>query len=175
MDGPRIGIFVTHNGALAETTWRDARPLRDVYAALALWKRPGLGMLVTPRTDVSRAAVAWSAVAALVTADRLVAPMPEGRMVRGWRQMALPPRVGIPAGRINDDRFYRGLDVVLPNKSECARADEDGEGAGRHFPPVVEDGEPPSICPSHTGPAPRRHRRCQGHRRIGQFHPEGEY
>lgn len=101
---------------LAETTWRDPRNLGDVYAALGLWKRFGLGALLAPLVDESRAEVAWSAVAAGIAANRLVAPMPEWRMVRWWRQTALPHLLGIPVGQMNDDRLYRCLDVVLPHK-----------------------------------------------------------
>lgn len=102
---------------LAETTWRDPRPFGDVYAGLLLWQRLGLGALLADKLDPSRAEVPWATVAALIAVNRLVAPMPEWRMVRWWRTTALPALLGLPVALIDDNRLYRCLDQVLPHKA----------------------------------------------------------
>ena len=101
---------------LSETSWREPVAFGDVYTALVLWKRLGLGELLGERMNDSAAKVPWPAVAALIAVNRLVEPMPEWPMVRWWQRTALPQLLGIPLAAINDDRLYRCLDLVLPHK-----------------------------------------------------------
>ena len=101
---------------LSETSWREPVAFGDVYAALVLWKRLGLGALLGERMNDSAAKVSWPAVATLIAVNRLVEPMPEWPMVRWWQRTALPQLLGIPLAAINDDRLYRCLDLVLPHK-----------------------------------------------------------
>jgi hypothetical protein len=101
---------------LGETTWRNPLPCGDVYAGLVLWQRLGLGALLAAKIDASRAGVPWATVAALIAVNRLVAPMPEWRMLRWWRTTALPPLLGLPVALVDDNRLYRCLDKVLPHK-----------------------------------------------------------
>jgi len=101
---------------LSETSWREPVAFGDVYTALVLWKRLGLGKLLSERMNRSVAKVPWPTVAALMVVNRLVEPMPEWPMVRWWQRTALPQLLGIPLAAINDDRLYRCLDLVLPHK-----------------------------------------------------------
>jgi transposase len=101
---------------LSETSWREPVAFGDVYTALVLWKRLGLGELLGERMKESPAKVSWPVVAALMAVNRLVEPMPEWPMVRWWQRTALPQLLGIPLAAINDDRLYRCLDLVLPHK-----------------------------------------------------------
>ena len=101
---------------LSETSWREPVAFGDVYTALVLWKRLGLGELLGERMNDSAAKVPWPAVAALIAVNRLVDPMPEWPMVRWWQRTALPQLLGIPLAALNDDRLYRCLDLVLPHK-----------------------------------------------------------
>lgn len=101
---------------LSETSWRDPVAFGDVYTALVLWKRLGLGQLLGERLQESPAKVSWPVVAALLAVNRLVEPMPEWPMVRWWQRTALPQLLGIPLAALNDDRLYRCLDLVLPHK-----------------------------------------------------------
>lgn len=101
---------------LSETSWREPVAFGDVYTALVLWKRLGLGELLGERMHDRAAKAPWPAVAALIAVNRLVEPMPEWPMVRWWQRTALPQLLGIPLAAINDDRLYRCLDLVLPHK-----------------------------------------------------------
>jgi hypothetical protein len=101
---------------LSETSWREPVAFGDVYTALVLWKRLGLGELLGERMNDSAAKVPWPTVAALIAVNRLVEPMAEWPMVRWWQRTALPQLLGIPLAAINDDRFYRCLDLALPHK-----------------------------------------------------------
>src|ERR1017187_6422129 len=101
---------------LSETSWREPVAFGDVYTALVLWKRLGLGELLSERLDGSAAKVPGPGVPARIAVNRLVEPMPEWPMVRWWQRTALPQLLGIPVAAINDDRLYRCLDLVLPHK-----------------------------------------------------------
>lgn len=115
---------------LSKTSWREPVSFGDVYTALVLWRRLGLAELFSGMTEDSRSPVSWSVVAALITVNRLVAPLPEWPMVRWWRRTALPQLLGIPADTINDDRLYRCLDVALPYKEAI---EERIAGIGRNW------------------------------------------
>jgi hypothetical protein len=62
---------------LSATSWREPVAFGDVYTALVLWKRLGLGELLGERMNGSAAKVPWPTVAALIAVNRLVEPMPE--------------------------------------------------------------------------------------------------
>ena len=101
---------------LSETSWREPVAFGDVYVALVLWKRLGLGELLGENMSTTAAKAPWAAVAALIAVNRLVEPMAEWPMVRWWQRTALPQLLGIPPAAINDDRLYRCLDLALPHK-----------------------------------------------------------
>lgn len=113
---------------LSETSWREPVAFGDVYTALILWKRLGLGKLLGDRMDGLHAKVPWPTVAALLAVNRLVEPMPEWPMVRWWKRTALPHLLGIPMAALNDDRLYRCMDLVLPHKQAI---EEQIAGAGQ--------------------------------------------
>lgn len=113
---------------LAETRWRNPLPFGDVYAGLVLWQRLGLGALLADKLTASPAEVPWVTITALIAVNRLVAPMPEWRMVRWWRTTALPQLLGVPVAAVDDHRLYRCLDRVLPHK---AAIEEQIAGCGR--------------------------------------------
>ena len=115
---------------LGATSWRNPLPCGDVYAGLVLWQRLGLGALLAAKLHASRAEVPWATVAALMAVNRLVAPMPEWRMVRWWRTTALPQLLGLPVAAVDDHRLYRCLDQVLPHK---AAIEEQIAGCGRRL------------------------------------------
>ena len=115
---------------LSATSWREPVAFGDVYTALVLWKRLGLGELLGERMNGSAAKVPWPTVAALIAVNRLVEPMPEWPMVRWWQRTALPQLLGIPLAAINDDRLYRCLDLVLPHKQAI---EERIAGVGQSF------------------------------------------
>lgn len=102
---------------LGATTWRNPLPCGDVYGGLVLWQRLGLGALLTAKLTGSRTEVPGATIAALIAVNRVVAPMPEWRMVRWWRSTALPQLLGLPVAAVDDHRLYRCLDQVLPHKA----------------------------------------------------------
>lgn len=121
---------------LSSVHWRKARDFGDVYVGLELWKRLGLGKLLeglldAPGAKVScggrRSEVPLHLVAALIAVNRLVAPRSEWAILRWWPKTALPALLGLPVGKVSDDRLYRCLDGVWAHKAEI-EAHLQGEG-----------------------------------------------
>jgi len=75
--------------------WQDPRDFGDVYAALEMWKRSGLGELFEDKLSATRHQVPVPLVAAVIAAGRLVAPTSELATARWWPTTALAE--GAPA------------------------------------------------------------------------------
>ena len=64
-----------------------------------------------------REAVPWAQVAAVLVIARLTAPSSELHIAEAWyRTTALEDLLGLPAEHVDDNRLYRALDRLLPNK-----------------------------------------------------------
>jgi transposase len=112
---------------LADVGWKDPRRFGDVYVALHFWRKLGLGDLLAKHLK-GRSATMTCQVAALMVANRLVAPESELGMLDWWPRTALPELLGLPVERIDANRLYRCLDAVLPHK---ARIEEHLAQVGR--------------------------------------------
>lgn len=112
---------------LGEVGWKDPRRFGDVYAALHFWRVLGLGHLLAGELK-GRSAPMTCQVAALMVANRLVAPESEWGMLEWWPRTALPELLGLPVERVDDTRLYRCLDALLPIK---AQIEEHLAGTGR--------------------------------------------
>jgi transposase len=97
--------------------WQDPRDFGDVYAALELWKRSGLGELFEEKLSATRHEVPVPLVAAVIAAGRLVAPTSELATARWWKTTALAELLGLSRRAIDEDRMYECLDHVWPLKA----------------------------------------------------------
>lgn len=73
-----------------------------------------------------REPVSWPLMAMVLVLGRLCDPSSElGLAERFYEHSALPDLLGVPAGKVNEDRLYRALDALLPIrrswKNICAR------------------------------------------------------
>lgn len=127
LTSPAVGESDTVAIRLSSVRWKNARSFGDVYVSLQLWKRLGLERLLKEQLTSIRAEVPMDVVAALLAANRLVAPRSELGMVRWCRTTALPELLGIPLAKIHENRLYRCLDVVWKHK-EAIEAHLAGEG-----------------------------------------------
>lgn len=100
---------------LASISWKNPRGFGDVYVALRFWQRLGLGKLFSELLT-GRSAEVNCLVAALMAANRLVAPASEFGMLGWWPRTALPALLGLPVDKVDDNRLYRSLDAILPHK-----------------------------------------------------------
>jgi len=129
-----VPVLLNHVG------WKDPRRFGDVYAAVHVWRALGLGRLLSEHLKGRSAAVTCQ-VAALMVANRLVAPESEWGMLDWWPRTALPELLGLPVERVDDNRLYRCLEALLPLK---ANIEEHLVAAGsdlfaRHYTALLYD------------------------------------
>jgi transposase len=98
------------------------RDFGEVWLGLALWHRLGLHTLLASLIEPGKEQVPWADVAAVLTTARFCAQLSELGIAEHWyERTALSDITGIPLARINDDRLYRGLDVLAAHKDRlCA-------------------------------------------------------
>jgi transposase len=97
------------------------REFGEVYLALALWRRLGLHTLLRKLVPDGREEVPWETVASLLTVARFCAQESELGVAERWYQRtALEDLLGVPWDKVNEDRLYRGLDVLHAQKENLS-------------------------------------------------------
>ena len=99
-----------------------ARRFGDVWLGWTLWQALHLDRWVEELLPIGREDVPWASMAAVLVVARLCEPSSELHLAEDWfRQTALDDLLGIPEGKLNDDRLYRALDRLLPHKDALER------------------------------------------------------
>ncbi|MDF0652091.1 MAG: hypothetical protein P0121_11570 [Nitrospira sp.] len=94
-----------------------SRRFGDVWLGWTLWRALQLDTALGSLLPAGREAVPWATMAAVLVLARLCEPASELHNAETWyRQTALEDLLGVPADLVNDDRLYRALDRVLPQK-----------------------------------------------------------
>lgn len=98
------------------------RDFGEAWLGLALWHRLGLHRLLAEIIEPGKEDIPWADVAAVLTTARFCAQRSELVIAEHWyERTALEDITGIPLRKINDDRLYRGLDVLAGHKDKlCA-------------------------------------------------------
>jgi len=98
------------------------RHFGDVYLGLLLWNKLGFADFCTEQIQEGKEEIPWSVMASILVLARLCAPSSELQIAESWyKKTALDDLLGVPADKINDDRLYRALDVLLPHKDDLCR------------------------------------------------------
>lgn len=98
------------------------RGFGDIYLALLLWQKLGFAEFCKEQMPEGREAIPWSVMACILTVARFCAPSSELQIAESWYgKTALDDLLGVPPDRVNDDRLYRSLDVLLPHKDALCR------------------------------------------------------
>jgi transposase len=93
------------------------RDFGDVWLAYGLWRLLELDKLLDGLIPRGREEVPWAMVAAILTVARFCKPQSELHIEGTWyRQTALDDLLNVPEGKVNTDRLYAGLDMLLPCK-----------------------------------------------------------
>lgn len=93
------------------------RDFGEVWLGLSLWRRLGLHRLLGELIEPGKEEVAWQDVAEVLTVARFCAQRSELAIAEHWyERTALEDITGIGAEKVNDDRLYRGLDVLAAHK-----------------------------------------------------------
>lgn len=98
------------------------RDFGSAWLGLSLWRRLGLHKLLDELIPSGREQIRWSEVASVLTVARFCAQGSELGIAEHWYEStALEDITGVPLEQINDDRLYRGLDVLGAHKQKlCA-------------------------------------------------------
>lgn len=110
---------------VADVTNLRVERVRDfgrAWLGLSLWRRLGLHKLLDELIPKGREQVNWAELASVLTVARFCAQSSELSIAEHWyERTALEDITGISLAQINDDRLYRGLDVLGTHKQKlCA-------------------------------------------------------
>ena len=102
---------------LDRVAWERPRECGNVVMGLYLWKMLELDRFWQNAIDSQPADVSWSSVAAILALNRLIDPGSELSIEERWYgKTCLDDLLGIPEAKVNTDRLYRSLDLMLPHK-----------------------------------------------------------
>ena len=111
----------------AEPQWVEVDTLRvrvenrrdfgGPWLALEMVWRLGLKDFLDAMIPKGQEEIPWSAMALVLVVSRLCNPSSELHIAEHfYRQTAMAELLGVPACKVNEQRLYRSLDVVLPHK-----------------------------------------------------------
>jgi hypothetical protein len=103
---------------LDRVRWERPRDFGEVFVAHHLWKLLGLDTLLEEHMPAGDEEIPWPVMAFILTAARLIAPSSELAIEQQfYPRTALSDICGVPEEKVNKDRLYRALDVLLPHKA----------------------------------------------------------
>lgn len=95
------------------------RRFGDVWLGYKLWRMAKLDEFFEKRLVRGDEEIPWWTMAELLTIARLCEPSSELHIAEDWlRKTSLADILGVAEEKINEDRLYRGLDKILPLKTE---------------------------------------------------------
>lgn len=98
------------------------RKFGEVYLGLALWRRLGLEEFCRSQIATGREEIAWSVMACIIVLARFCAASSELQIAERWYgSTVLEDLLGVSAEKVNDDRLYRALDALLPQKDALCK------------------------------------------------------
>ena len=110
-----------------EVRLKDVRAERgrrfgDVFLGWTLWRALQLDALMERLLPAGREEVPWATIASVLVLARLTEPSSELHIAEDWfRKSALDSLLDVPEEKINEDRLYRALDMLLPWKEEIEK------------------------------------------------------
>jgi Transposase DDE domain len=95
----------------------QTRDFGEIYLGLALWRRLQLHTLLAELIPPGEEEVPWAVVASILTVARFCAQKSELAVAEHWyERTALSDLLGVRVEQVNDDRLYRGIDVLAQHK-----------------------------------------------------------
>ena len=125
--GPVQGELFTNNDRQTKRRWEMAdlnnmyvervRDFGSVFLAMSLWRRLDLHKLLLDLIPQGKEDIPWAEVAAVLTAGKFCGQASELAIAEHWYpRTAMDEITGIEPKLVNDDRLYRALDKLLPQK-----------------------------------------------------------
>jgi len=98
------------------------RDFGGYWLGLQVLEKLGINRFLARIVGQGREEISWSMMATILVLMRLCEPSSELHIAEDlFEQSALVDLLGIPAEKINDDRLYRALDILLPHKAELEK------------------------------------------------------
>jgi transposase len=98
------------------------RDFGGYWLGLQVLDKLGINGFLEKIIEQGREEISWSMMATILVLMRLCEPSSELHIAEDlFEQSALVDLLGIPAEKINDDRLYRALDILLPHKAELEK------------------------------------------------------
>jgi len=95
----------------------NRRDFGGPWLALEMVRRLGLKDFLDATIPKGQEEIPWSAMALVLVVSRLCNPSSELQIAEHfYGQTAMAELLGVPACKVNEQRLYRSLDVVLPHK-----------------------------------------------------------
>lgn len=111
-------VEVDLEGIRVERTRRFGGP----WLGRVLLRQLELDRLLNEALGRGREQVPWPLMAMVLVLGRLLDPSSELRLAEHiYEHSALAEVLGVPAGKVNEDRLYRTLDALLPHKAELEK------------------------------------------------------
>jgi transposase len=111
-------VEVDVQGVRVERTRRFGGP----WLGRELLRQLELDRVLAESLSRGREQIPWPLMAMVLVLGRLSDPCSELRLAEHfYEHSALPDLLGIPAGKVNEDRLYRALDALLPHKAELEK------------------------------------------------------
>ena len=104
---------------LKEVRVERGRRFGDVWLGWTLWQALKLDDLMQRLLPQGREDVPWSTMTCVLVLARLTEPSSELHIAQDWfRKTALDSLLDVPVAKINEDRLYRALDMLVDRKEE---------------------------------------------------------
>ena len=111
-------VEVDLKGVRVERTRRFGGP----WLGCELLRQLELDRFLAGSLGRGREQIPWPLMATVLVLGRLCDPSSELRLAEHfYEHSALPDLLGVPAEKVNEDRLYRALDVLLPHKAELEK------------------------------------------------------
>lgn len=95
----------------------NSRQFGGPWLAMQLVRKLGLDEFLQRALPAGKEKVPWSLTALILTIARICNPSSELHIAEHYyRKSALNDLIGVPADSVDDNRLYRGLDMLLPHK-----------------------------------------------------------
>ena len=97
----------------------NSRQFGGPWLALKIIEQLKLDDFLDKHLPQGKEHIRWSLTSMILVIARLLDPSSELYVSEQWYpKTALPDLLGVPAGRVDDNRLYRALDELLPHKEE---------------------------------------------------------
>jgi len=93
----------------------NLRDFGDIWLSLGLWRLLELDVLMEKVLPAGREEVPWAQMAAILVSARFCRPQSELHIEQVWyRSTSLADLLGVSADKVNTDRLYACMDLLLP-------------------------------------------------------------